>query len=417
LKSSIENLDFLHQELDKTNKELVAKTDVLSTFSAELAQLNDSVMELNNNHSNLENKFSSLLSQDQSLTNDKAKLEVSIKEYKTKKSNAIKAATILLDEVKELRERQSKLLSVDYSQIDILTDSMNAKKDLIAEHNAAIKNAMTEHQKLQIPLPDETKCKHCRQPLSEEHRKICQQDIDKDIKMQLNIIQSSKKEIVFLNAAMQADQQALNSLNLSKQQLESINTEISSKNKDVVDKKSMHDEYAALLEKFSLELVVKEQELEKVKDQLKVSAIDEAKILQNKISKYKEIIAEVNSKISLVNKDLTHLNSKKAVIQHDIGQKTKDKAKLNDLSKTIDSLSTEMRVYPLVTQAFSSTGIPNLIIQNVLDDKKRNAIPKAELNQIVRSPGRRRQTIDSSLQRKKTWSDEEDDVPLAMLKN
>jgi DNA repair exonuclease SbcCD ATPase subunit len=65
---------------------------------------------------------------------------------------------------------------------------------------------------------------------------------------------------------------------------------------------------------------------------------------------------------------LAHFNAAKAIIKHNIDQKNKDNIKLSELYKAVDKLQESFVVYPSVLQAFSSTGIPNLIIQNVLDD-------------------------------------------------
>ena len=68
------------------------------------------------------------------------------------------------------------------------------------------------------------------------------------------------------------------------------------------------------------------------------------------------------------NKELTQFISSKAIIQHSINQKTEDKRKKLDYGKLLKELEDKLSVYPSVLQAFSSTGIPNLIIHNILDD-------------------------------------------------
>jgi DNA repair exonuclease SbcCD ATPase subunit len=65
---------------------------------------------------------------------------------------------------------------------------------------------------------------------------------------------------------------------------------------------------------------------------------------------------------------MAHLNATIAVIQHNVDQKKKDQIKLTELTKSVAELDVKSAMYPSVLQAFSSSGIPNLIIQNVLDD-------------------------------------------------
>lgn len=72
--------------------------------------------------------------------------------------------------------------------------------------------------------------------------------------------------------------------------------------------------------------------------------------------------------VNTLNKEINHYNNNKAIIQHNINQKTKDKLKKDELKKSLKELEEKFVMYPSVIQAFSTTGIPNLIIQNVLDD-------------------------------------------------
>jgi DNA repair exonuclease SbcCD ATPase subunit len=122
------------------------------------------------------------------------------------------------------------------------------------------------------------------------------------------------------------------------------------------------------LEKFTNELKDKEQELVRIREELKNSSIDEAKVLQVSIRAEKDKIANVNSQISAINKEITHFTNQKAIVQHSVDQKKIDRQKKIDLSKMILELEDKLGMYPLVIQAFSSTGIPNLIIHNILDE-------------------------------------------------
>jgi DNA repair exonuclease SbcCD ATPase subunit len=106
----------------------------------------------------------------------------------------------------------------------------------------------------------------------------------------------------------------------------------------------------------------------KAQEELKNSSLEEAKILQKQIELEKKNIVQVANKIGIANKEVTHFTSNKAVLEHSITQRGLDKQKKEDLSKLFLDLENKLGVYPLVAQAFSSTGIPNLIIHNILDD-------------------------------------------------
>jgi DNA repair exonuclease SbcCD ATPase subunit len=375
LKSLIQVLGDPEQDLIDQNRQIsdvttqiFDKTVKLNELTEQLEELNVNINTLTNSLSNLESKFSSLLIKDQALSSEKNRLEISIKEYHSKKGNIAKGARDLVDEINVLKEQQVQLAQLDYSQIDILTELVSSKKEKIAVANANIKSNLLAYEELNIPLPDDSSCKHCRQPLTPEHKKFCQAQIDQQRQECQTNIQNSKREVASLNTEILSHQQIINELNLSKQKLEGINTKISTKNKEILDKKSIHQEYIELLGKFTNELQDKTKEVEEVKESLLNSPLEESKAIKLQIEEEKKKLTQLNSNILLMNKEITHLTSNKAVVSHTIEQRIKDRDRKQDLLKSLKDLESKLTIFPSVIQAFSSTGIPNLIIQNVLDD-------------------------------------------------
>lgn len=362
------DLHALASQLVEIEKILLSKHEMLDAVNAELAIQNNKVNELSTLHSNLEGKFASLLAREKTLTAEKNRLEISVKEYQSKKSNVTKAARDLVDEIRVLKDTQAKLIEVDYSQIDIVSEKISELKEQITQHNVAIKNSIEAFEDLKIPLPSGSKCKNCRKPMTDKDRENHQEHIAKEMAEHQKIIKTSKEKIELLNKKVFQHNLNVNSLKLSKQELENINTKLTAKNKEVADKRALHEEYSTLLTKFSNESVEKNAELEVVAEELKNSSLEEAQTLKLQIDEEKKKVVEISSRIQSLNKECTHHNSMKAVIQHSIEQKTKDQMKKEEITKTLKDLETKFTMYPTVIQAFSTTGIPNLIIQNVLDD-------------------------------------------------
>lgn len=361
-------LQKLHTQINMVEKDLATRLLVMIGLQENLEQLNNKVNQLTNDYNSLESKFANLVAAEQTITQSKGRLEISVKEYQTKKSNIVREARELVAEVKQLEETQAQLLTIDYAQIDILAEKIENKKVLVTQHNVSIKTDMEEYEELKIPMPTDSMCKHCRQPMTDQHR---QEHLIKDrarMTELLTNIKNSKAAVQKLNLEIQTHQQTINSVTLSKQHLESVMNKIVTKKKEVSDKRETHTEYAALLEKFTNELKEKEQELIKVQEELKNSSIEEAKVLQKQIQDEKKSVAQVAGQIATVNKEITHFTSHKAVLEHSIVQKSQDKQKREDLSKLAVELENKLGMYPTVVQAFSSTGIPNLIIHNILDD-------------------------------------------------
>jgi DNA repair exonuclease SbcCD ATPase subunit len=362
------DIKMFENQISSLDDLIMQKTEALNKVKTEIDDLNNEINKQSGLHSSLESKFSDLLSKKKTLELEKSKLEISVKEYTSKKSNASKAAKDIIEEVRNLKEQQSKLIEIDFSQIDILTESLSVKKHKITELNLIIQQSVNKCEELKVPMPNDSVCKHCRQTLSEQHKVECQNQIDKELEFCENLVKDSKKEIQQINVDIQKDQQTINSLSLSKKQLENINISISSKNKEIQDKKVLYTEYSDLLDKFVKELKNKTEDIVKVEEDLKNSSMSEATTVQSIIDDLRKKLFTLNSNVNSFIKELTQANSSKAVIQHNIEQKNKDSVKIKDIKSELLKLEEESEMYPDVIQAFSTTGIPNLIIQNVLDD-------------------------------------------------
>ncbi len=358
----------LSQKLMAADQELSDRSENMANWEATLAQLNEKVAQLTSDHANLSGKFAGLLVKEQSLNSDKTRIETSIKEYTTKKSNIIQGAKETVADLKKIEEVQIQLVSLDFNQIDILSEQIVSNKEKMAQMNLTIQNDMLRIEKLRKPIPVDGECEECRQPITNEHRTICQQKIDQELREKQANMQNCKKSIVALNSQNAAHQQTINQLTLSKQHLDSINNKIATKKKEVADKRATHDEYKALLDKFTQELEDKIKELDDVAKELQKSSIQEAKDLEKQIQEEKQGVRKVEVQIAAGNKEFAHFTSQKAVLQHELNQRTEEKRKKIEHTKTLKELEAKLEMYPSVIQAYSSTGIPNLIIQNVLDD-------------------------------------------------
>jgi len=362
------DLDALLAQHVEVEKILLEKGAVLEEQNVQLARHKDKISELTTTHANMESKFASLLTKEKTSISEKNRLEISVKEYQSKRANVTKAAKELVLEIESLKADQARLAALDYSQVEILTEKKNKLKEEIAQHNVTIKNGLEKIEENKIPLPTGSVCKNCRKPMTDKDRKEHKAHLAKEMEELQRSMTDAKGSIAIINREVLVYDQTINGLNLSKQQLETINTRITSKNKEVLDKKALHEEYSALLDKFVNELKAKTEELETISQELENSSLSEAQALQSQIEVEKKSVADIMAKIGLLNKEITHHNSTKAVIQHTIDQKNADKLKAIELKKTLADLESKFAMYPSVLQAFSTTGIPNLIIQNVLDD-------------------------------------------------
>ena len=362
-----ESIDKLNIELSSVESELVIHVDSLQQLENDSKLLTQQISELVAMHALLEGKFSVLVNRERALIQSKGRIEFSVKDHSFKKSGLIQEARDLLAEVKSLENMQKQLISLDYEQMGALNEQLEKKKVLVTQHNINIQTSLLECEELKIPMPTGSVCKNCRQPMDEQHRQECLvKDQAKMLVLQSNI-KESKIIIGKLQIEIQEIQQTIGNLTVSKRQLENTNTKIDIKKKEIMDKRFAHDECVKLLAQFYIDLKDKEQELVQVQEELAQSSIEEDKILQHNIKNNKEKLLLLTAQISTANKGVTHYSNHKAIVLHTIEQKKLDQQKKIDLTKLIRELETKLSVYPLVIQTFSSTGIPNLIIHNILD--------------------------------------------------
>lgn len=358
----------IKDKLNILNSSLFEKQDELFILNENMSNYNSTINDLNNLHSNLESNFITLVNREKNYINDSLKLETSIKEYNSKKQNVLKLFSNIENEILALEKLQLKLIEADYSQIVILEQQNIYLKKNIINCKVAIKSNQEKLDDVNVPLPSGSSCKTCRKIMTDEEKNIHKSHLlQEKILYEKNILKANE-EISFFLKQEALNSTLINDLKRYKQQLESVNTDITFKIKEVADKKTIYEEYSALWEKFNLELSKKIEDIAIVKEELKKSSLNEALNIKKKIDEEKKKLNQLNTDISSYNKEIAHINNSKAVLVFSFDQKTKEKTQKESAIKTLIELNSKLGVYPSVLQAFSTTGIPNLIIQNVLDD-------------------------------------------------
>jgi DNA repair exonuclease SbcCD ATPase subunit len=369
-----ESLNTLLYQIKSVDIQINSTQNLLSLILEKQEDRNSKLNELKNNHSLLESKFSYLVMRDKVLADEKRKLEYSIQEYQTKKTNLVKSAQLLVNNVSELKDTQSKLLEeTDFSILDsITTDIVETQRNIIKEEEV-IRNNNLKYNDLKIPIPDDSYCKYCRQPLTTEHKLLCKSQVEQELVQCQDKVKISKQNIVVLKDTLNKQTNILKLLQTTRQQLDNIDNAITNKSKEIQEKKVLNIEYKQLLSQFIQDLELKDKEITNVKNELLESSLEEANNIKKQIEVIKNELFEINKEISTLNRELSLLTSNKAVIQNNIDQKHKDIIRLKELKDNLLIQENKITLYPQVIQAFSSTGIPNLIIQTVLDDLQTEA--------------------------------------------
>lgn len=355
LKNKLANVS---SELDTKSSDLLKVSDTIKNYESDIS-------ELNKEHFELTNKNSSLIQKKKELNMAIFRTESSLTEYKNKKSSLSKAAKLILEDIKEL---ESLTKDGDFSKIQSLESDIELNKSEIANINAKINVEKSKLDGLMIPVPDDSICKHCRQSLSDEHKELCKSQVSNDIKLCKSNIDDYNLTVKDLNFKLNSIRSELNDLKSKKSSYDRNISLLSLKNNEVSDKREMFKEFGSLYEKTLSEMVELRSKLDQIDIDIKASSSDKAKLISEKIQDLVSKQQEIKTLASVLLADVNSLSNSKAIILHDIESKNKsiiDRDKLIKISKDLEIRS---KTYPLVIQAFSSTGIPNFIIQGVLDD-------------------------------------------------
>jgi DNA repair exonuclease SbcCD ATPase subunit len=355
-------------KLRTVSDDLEFKKSVVAELETELAGIRQLINNMVTQKSLVENNLSMLFSREKTLLLEKSRLESSITDYTSKKSNINRSAKALIAELNVLKTTFDSLSKVNFSEIDALNAQIQDIKDEIMRHNMIVESNTLKYDELKIPIPNDGVCKHCRQTLTDEHRKLCLAKINSDIIECQTNIKNSRSAVKDLSVKLLALQNKVNDYVSKQQQLNIIGNQIATKKSEIKDKHTIFCEYGELLKKINEELNDKNIELASIKDELEKSSADKLDQIISSIKVEKDKAECIQTKINSLHKEIAGVNDSKAVIIHTILEKQKNLLKKEELEKSLIALENKFKVYPDVLQAFSSTGIPNLIIQNVLDD-------------------------------------------------
>lgn len=358
LSNKLKNIEF---DISNQNVQVEQK-------KTEIEDLSYSVSELSTKFSRLESQSSSFIKNRDELIEKIKKTEKIVEEANQRMKNTASAGKTLIKECSTLKEQEKTLKAHNLSVLESLKLEAVSLREHLGKVNANISNTQNELTDLKIPLPDDSLCKHCRQPLTDTHRQACKDKIIEDIKVKEKNLKTFQQDLSNTKKRINIVDNSILELSEVKKQLDVIFEKISSKNNEIVEKKNVHEEYVSLWKKSEQELNETKNALEQVQADVNSSSSLELEQLITKIADDRQKVnflkKELESFITILNKNL----SDKAVLEHSIGEKQKDLLKREILKKEIQSLEDNYSVYPDVLEAFSPRGIPNLIIQNILDD-------------------------------------------------
>ena len=356
----------LNEQLADIDASVISQSATIDENKATLASLNEVYTSLLSQLSILETNSKSVFEKKQSLTAEVAKLQSSITEYTRKRKATLTEANSLNATLRSLQASKAELDIIDFAPLSALISELEQSQSEHKAKSIEIGILKAKLEELNIPMPDDGTCKHCRQVLTPEHRRVCMEDIENQKREKTAFARSLIAEIKSLAAGQVKLTKDISKLEQQQASLKELTANIANTTKELTDKKRVFEEYASILEQTTKDLAIKSAELEQARIDVLNSSEKEINDLKQQVADTKGKITLSNSSLDLLMKELNEHQAKRAVILHSIEAKTKDIERKTEVEQAILSLEDKYAIHPLVSQAFGA--IPDMIIENVLED-------------------------------------------------
>lgn len=347
---------FSYQE--KLDRQRVALADLQKSITADPDKIQRGLVNVQQSVRQLQDKIKSVNS---NILNNKNKIETS------------------LQEILSLRES---LWKWNATRTELINNSLRSKEDIKADvvkmtnkeidGKAYIAKLKMDYSALEHSIPNGDMCSRCQQAVSEQHRENCEikrlkefEIVKDDIIKYKNLLDIVKsKKIVFENELSDVEKKENLLINLDNRIANNKNETLQSEKllkqlNEMFDSKNI--ELKELIQNES-SLIIKENELKNELNLINKNSVKEdINNLIKEINNIEILLKEVSKKISSYNITL-------GMLQEKIKIRQTDKESLNYKSIELINAEHQYSMRLKVRQAFSSAGIPTMIINTILDD-------------------------------------------------
>lgn len=357
----------IDQDIKILESTITDQVNIVAVSSKILEEKNENLSELKTQFKSIFDQVDVVLKKREESNLKLTKVQNTVDDYLLKKKSALSIGKTIGEELKTLKETKINLEKTDLSEIDTLGKEIEEAQNLLNQSLGTIVHLKAELSDLMIPLPDDGFCKHCRQPLTDAHRRECKKTTDEEIAAKNDKIRQLDIQCMIYQKTLKL-RDKLKTLTGIQKKLELITPEILAKEKEFQDKKSLFNEYENTIKKHQLELEELKVEISKIELEIEASSSKELDELRKSIILKEKEVSDCNKSLKDENGKLGKLHSEKAVAEHSLAEKNKQIQEKTVLQNKILTLEEQYETLPDVVEAFGPTGIPNSIIQDVLDE-------------------------------------------------
>jgi DNA repair exonuclease SbcCD ATPase subunit len=211
----------------------------------------------------------------------------------------------------------------------------------------------------------------------QEHMEKCRQDTQNQIKEINEKLQKIASETKNLKTQLLENKKQIKHAQECNDKLRSIASRISSIASEMNQKKQLFEEYKEMLSNEEISNNQLKDNFEQISAKLAQSETDNILEIRKKVKEENDKINVLKLDIKKIENDLMEEQKTKAIILSKIKEAEALEEKKKSIEVEIKSKSKYSKAYPYVVQALSSSGIPNIIIQNMLEDLQ------SEVNELL----------------------------------
>jgi DNA repair exonuclease SbcCD ATPase subunit len=352
--------------LDKERIELRKKIDKDVKKASDLEKL------LTSDAVNVAENLVEIDKQKAKCTSNISKLQQQALQYKNDIEGVNKLNTTIDEKLVAEEELNKKLQEINVRTDAEVVEDLKKLQQKEDNGNTYLYSITAEYNKLNQKLPDTASCPVCFNELNDEYReKISNDNQTKAEKLKIEI-DSSKEKLKILKNKKEKLNNERSSIIEHNQKVKQLKLSITS----LQERKEQNQNHYKKLEEAAKriiqeatdennklkELIEKEKELQNKSNDVNISDIN------TKIVEIKSVIRRNEQEEKTRTNSLFEQNAQKGALEERLRKRTEDIDKLNVLNSQISSLENDVRLWNRVVRAFSTSGIPTLIIHTILDD-------------------------------------------------
>ena len=359
----------IKDDIDKLEKER-AFNDI--EYKNRRSDLDDLKRLVSSGSHSLHDKLDDIKRQKQEANDDLTDVSLSLQDTSVELSNLEKEIQSDRDSVKSLQDRLEEKKKIPTRKIDEIKDELQLFIDREINGKGFVASLDSKIKELKEPLPDGDVCPHCRQPMSQEHKEECAKRIKEELEQKEADLIMYGKRLTACMVKKKGLEKELNDTHNHNDLLERMRHTIHNTESDIQRKEVYRDKVKAIKQEKENKKKSYEDKVIvlKKKEQSLLSSLEksESKEIDNKILIIQEKLEELENKSEELIRNLSHLNTSVGVYQEKAQVSKKDLQKLEKEKKKQEKLKNEYENYLNVIQGFSSSGIPTMVIYNILDD-------------------------------------------------